>query len=556
MNLFNNPVVGNKFFARERELNFLHRKVEDLKNGYRHNVAVLGKGLIGKSSLLLHFLSGLDTADVVPVYLDLSTLSFAGFVDQFIGMLLHYNYKDIENETSADLQSLINLASSDLPGTCKKIKIIYSHMKTANKERAVFQELLDLPPCFSKESGKFCLIVFDNFSKLTDYKLGEPFSILGEKIMLQKMSLYILSDRPYINLRNILSQQLSLLFGKFQMFDLEPFSPHESLAFIDSRVKDVKLSAELKDFLVYFSGGEPFYLDILTESISIKAGEKKLLVVTQKDLSRFIYECIYARFASVNQYFSRIVEKFSGNGYLKEPIKILNAVIRKNKIAAIIEDSKCSKAGIHKLLEKFIMQNMVIKNGPLYAIEDEVFKMWLRLKEIEAIPQLKLDQRAHTEKFVNEIRQLIETFEKEQQRSIDNKILNLIAAFDNEKVTVGKAAHILPVFKHIHTEYTTSQDALLSGHGTKLWIFSIFKKMAEEDDILNFIDYYKKLKHRVARKVLIILNGITPEAKLLAMKEHIWIWSSDRLNSLLNLYRKARIGTQRNAPFLKAKGEV
>ena len=72
-------------------------------------------------------------------------------------------------------------------------------------------------------------------------------------------------------------------------------------------------------------------------------------------------------------------------------------------------------------------------------------------------------------------------------------------------------------------------------------MFSIFKQVADENDVLDFINYCKGRKHKVARKVLIILNGITPEAKLLAMEERMWIWPSDKLNSLLNLYRKPRI---------------
>ena len=91
MNIFSNPATKDKFFAREKELSFLHKKIEDLKKGFRHNVAILGKRLRGKSSLLLHFLSTLDSPDILPIYVDLSMLSFTAFADQFIGMLLHNN---------------------------------------------------------------------------------------------------------------------------------------------------------------------------------------------------------------------------------------------------------------------------------------------------------------------------------------------------------------------------------------------------------------------------------------------------------------------------------
>lgn len=534
------PVDGKQFFGREKELDFLFKKLEDLKAGYRHNVAVLGKSLIGKSSLLLFFISTLDRTDLIPIYVDLAALPFASFIEQFIGMLLHYHYEGTMGEIKDDPALLLDAAALDLPKTHKKIKTIYSYVKTA-KEKLAFEELLDLPSCFSAESGKFCVIVFDNFSKLADYNLGDPFSVLGDKIMLQKMSLYILADYPHMGSRNIVSEKLSLLFGKFHAVDLAPFNLCESLAFIDSRLKDLRLLDDYKKFLAHISGGEPFYLDILAGLLVARINEKMPMTISREDLCHIIYDYIYARYSPINQYFSRIVERLSLPENPKDAIKILSAVVRKNKIADIIEDSRCTNEQTHKVLDKFTTEEMVIKNGPLYAIEDEIFKLWLRFKEIDAAPQPRLDNKAYTERFINEISRLLEAFEKEQQKLLDNKILNLITSFDNEKVTVGKATHILPSFKHIHTECASEKDVFISAHGTKLWMFSVYKKLASEDDILSFINYCKKQKHNLGRKVLILLNDITPEAKLLAMEEHMWIWPLDRLNSLLNLYKKPKI---------------
>ena len=138
MNIFSNPVTGDRFFAREKDLNLLNRKVEAFKKGYRQNLAILGKRQIGKSSLILHFLSTLEGTNIIPAYIDLSVLPFDGFVDQFVGMLLYYNYKDTGSGSRDDLQFLIDTASSDLPKTAKKIKAIYSSLKSG-KEKSAFE---------------------------------------------------------------------------------------------------------------------------------------------------------------------------------------------------------------------------------------------------------------------------------------------------------------------------------------------------------------------------------------------------------------------------------
>lgn len=99
----------------------------------------------------------------------------------------------------------------------------------------------------------------------------------------------------------------------------------------------------------------------------------------------------------------------------------------------------------------------------------------------------------------------------------------------------------MPAFKHIRSECIEPGGFILSAHGSKLWTFSVLKDTAGENDILNFVNYCKRQKHKVSKKILIIFKGITPEAKLLAMQEHIWIWPLDKLNRLLNIYGKPRI---------------
>jgi len=530
----------DKFFARKIELDILTKKVESLKNGYRHNLAILGRRQIGKTSLLLRFLSILDKREIVPMYLDLSTLSLRGFLDQFVGMMLYHHYKPFNDNTEDDLELLLHAASSDLPKTRKKIKSIYLNAEEG-KERSALQELFDLPTIFSGETGKFCIIILDNFRKLTEYSLKEPFSMLGEKIMMQKMSLYVLSDYLNADSKSILSEKLSLLFGKFQILELGSFDFNESISFIDLACRQPKLMVELKEFLAYFTDGNPFYLGALTEYITKKAADKRMLAISEKDFCAMLSSAIFDKFSPINLYFSRLLDKSAGNANFKNAVDVLNATIGKNKLTQIADASKCARKIVSKLLEKFIAQDIIIKNGPLYAIEDEIFKSWVRLKYAASGAQIKLGQKGYVDKYDIIIRSFIESFRKEREKGADNKILNLVAAFDNEKIAVNEKTHILPAFKHIRTEGVNSEDFLLTAHGSKLWVFSVFRRLADENSILGFINYCKSQGHRVSRKVLIVPGGITPEAKLMAMEERMWIWPIDKLNNLLNLYRKPKI---------------
>ena len=82
MRFYAEPVVGNSFFARKDILESLLKSASDIREGYRHNIAIVGKGLIGKSSLLLHFLNHISSYDkLLPLYVNLKEANLERFID-------------------------------------------------------------------------------------------------------------------------------------------------------------------------------------------------------------------------------------------------------------------------------------------------------------------------------------------------------------------------------------------------------------------------------------------------------------------------------------------
>lgn len=518
-------------FRRDKELSILNKKLENFKNGYRQNIAILGKRHSGKSSLIQHFLSNTDVHDTVPIYVDLANMDFKGFADQFIGMML-YNNKNYASDPDVNLEQLIAEASGSLPNTHKKIKSIYQHIKN-QKEKIAYNELMDLPITFSTETNKFCVIALDNFTRLLEYNLKTPFSVLGEKIMLQKMSMYILADRQTLFSRKVLSEELTLLFGKLYNINLKPLSVQESLEYIDMNCGAPKLFLQFKQFLAHITNGEPFYLNVFSESMTEIAGEN--------DFCKILSEAICGRFSQINMFFSGIVQKASPGDDFRITLKLLYAILHQNKINSIIENAKCTRKHAYKLLDRFIAQDVVIKNGPLYAIEDEIFKAWIRIMDKEISPRLRIKKDDSADFAFNHIKALLYDFRRELLNPPDDKIYKLLSTFDNEKITVNKRTHILPAFDRVESEHVNKDDFVLSARGAKYWAFSVFRQHVDEDNVLDFVSHYRNDSDKIDKKVLIHFTGISPEAKLLAMEEGMWIWPLDKLNGLLNLYRKPKI---------------
>ena len=87
--MFSEPVTGDKFFGRQDVLDLFKKRVQALKDGYRQNMALTGQSLVGKSSIILHFLYLVREEGFVPVYVEVVKEPFRLFANKFIATLLY-----------------------------------------------------------------------------------------------------------------------------------------------------------------------------------------------------------------------------------------------------------------------------------------------------------------------------------------------------------------------------------------------------------------------------------------------------------------------------------
>ena len=104
-------------FGRAEILNLLHKRVGDLKEGYRQNIALVGQKLIGKTSIIRYFLSNLNDNRVVCIYLESDHSEFKTFVKKFIGSFLNSVAHSESLSRSNDLDILIDSTQRFMPQT-------------------------------------------------------------------------------------------------------------------------------------------------------------------------------------------------------------------------------------------------------------------------------------------------------------------------------------------------------------------------------------------------------------------------------------------------------
>ena len=73
------------------------------------------------------------------------------------------------------------------------------------------------------------------------------------------------------------------------------------------------------------------------------------------------------------------------------------------------------------------------------------------------------------------------------------------------------------------------------------WIYQAVAREIDENSISEFTAFCKGLKCKTLRKVIIALDGIDTNAKMLAKEAKIWIWGLEDLNFLMDVFRKPRI---------------
>ncbi|MFH1877353.1 MAG: AAA family ATPase, partial [Candidatus Omnitrophota bacterium] len=265
--MFIEPVFGKKFFGREEVLAVLNKRLTALKGGYRQNLALAGPMLAGKSSILRHFLSGINDPDIIPLYIELGEDDFSVFCLRFMATLLFRYLKSTGEDPNSDFEELKRMCRGKIPETMRCVDSACKTLKQ-KKENAVYENLLNMTSIFKTETGKNCIVILDEFHNLSNFKLKKPFQTFGKFIMVQKNTMYIVSSSQESLLKEILAKKLSLLFGNFEIIQVNGFDIHTARSFITDKLRGLEISENIRNYFIQVSQGSPFYLELLSNVLS------------------------------------------------------------------------------------------------------------------------------------------------------------------------------------------------------------------------------------------------------------------------------------------------
>ncbi|HNX91511.1 MAG TPA: ATP-binding protein [Candidatus Omnitrophota bacterium] len=539
--MFIEPVFGKKFFGREEVLATLHKRVAAIRGGYRQNLALAGPMLSGKSSILRHFLKNIKEMDVIPLYVEMASEDFATFCTRFMGTLL-YHYQRFEGgKAEGDFDILKTACSLKLPRTINCMEEI-SSLLNKKKEDDAYEKMLDLTSIFRSESGKNCVVILDEFHNLANFNLKKPFQTFGRFIMVQKNTMYIVSSSQKTLLKDILSKKLSLLFGNFEVIEVNGFDNQTARAFIADKIGVGPIEVEIVDYLVQLTQGNPFYLETIIKRLSqiMNASVNKSDI--KECLLCALSELLYESEGILNQYFTNNVNFFLETKSRKGFLPVILSLAKGNcKVKAIKNDLNKSESEIIDKLHKLEFMDLVYRSGVFYKIEDKLFEFWL--KSVYA-PKMESVVDELDIKYL-EFKNTVEADFKEHRifsaKDISGVVSCLLSAFRSEKIRINMNERIMPCFGAVETVHINpGMDRIVAYLGDNVWIADIKKTdLADDQDVFS-LSSLKTFgdKYKVSRKILIPVNGMEHNAFLLAKEQGVWIWDIKQLNDILRLYGK------------------
>lgn len=529
-------MIKDKFFDRVNYLQVLEKRIGSLKEGYRQNIAFIGEENVGKTSIVFKFLDKFCDPRIITVFLEVRPESLEGFARRFIAVLLYNFLINSGIPLREELDYLIEKSSNYIPKTSLKISSILnalSHRKKIN----IFSDIFSLPESIHQETGKFTVIFLDEFHNLENIEVKDLYRQWSKLLILQKNTLYVIISSMPFKARSILSKQLSLLFGNFEVVNIEPFDILTSSRYLEQRLSAIRLEPGLKDFIINFTGGYPLYLELICDAL-FKAD-------ISADLAGILEGLLFNTSGILNQRFSNYIKRFLDLPASNDYISILYLIASgRNRIKDIAHILHKQRKELNLKISYLLELDAITRSGDFLKVSDRLFAYWMRFVHQEKMRSLTFDARNQKEKFRDSIEELIQEFLKQSRKPLANRVYELLQLFEDDLMQIERKKIRLNHFREIKPlafKHRFLKEGLLGRSSDALWIMAVKSDTLTEQDITEFAKECKRYHHKSQRKIIVTLKEVDANARLRALEEKIWTWDLNSLNQILDLFSKPRV---------------
>lgn len=531
------------YFVRKEIQSVLEKRMKAFLEGYHQNVALVGKEYLGKSHVLQKFVSEDHGEDILPIYIEFHQEPFEYFAQRFMGALLYGLLKVKSKPVSGDLSALINRSKRYIPKTLNRMRLI-KRLLAKGRRKECYGSLLTLTRILSEETGLKILLVLDEFDRLKDYGLGDPFKDLGTELMMQKDTLFIVSSSRFHEAEDILKRKLALLFGHFEALEVKTLSFEESKQFIRLFLEDIEIKDPLIKFLIQLTDGHPYYLHVILERLKTLALIKNQSV-TEHLMFQALTSELYFKNGALHRFFSEKIEKLTqGKMSYLYLTALLGVALGKRRVRELGRFLERPQSDTKKILNRLVDMEVLVRSGSFHTLNDPLFIFWL--KSIFAVQKrdLGMGSKLALDAFQVNLEKYYEEFLDEDKKDISKRIEELLKELTRDDVLElsGKRFRCHD-FGEVSAREASDGAAvsLLAKSPQVRWMCQIAEKPVGEEEVGEFIESLDRYKKPIKNRILVTLSGIGLNAKLLAQESRIHIWDLKNINFLLSLFGKSKV---------------
>ena len=493
------PVVGDDFFDREE---VLHELLETEKN-----YALVGFRKTGKTSILLNLKERLENPLVSYTYILFSETEHS-FLLKFLNNTLatYLRSRSIEMEYFEDsIESFNELARKAVAVNPKIANLILQIKDHIGKpvSNTLIAMAFDLPERLTRD--RF-VILLDEFQVLANFK-PRFLDIFRQKLQEQKKTRYIITGSMVGMMKEILEKENAPLFGHFNIIPVGNFDYETARGFV---LANMKINELHLNFLLSFTGGHPYYLAVILDRMLDTP-------VSRSSLLNSIREVLFEPRGQLYIYLKETLEEMFRKRNMSRYFQILKAMsLGNHRTKDICSFVSLPMSTIPSYIDVLIFTELILRKEDGYYIKDPVLDFWLRSCHRVQESSL-LDMKEKLDYFEEKIHELFSSIKSELGKARESQIREV---FSKKGFTVSSGFLEGEEFDLIASQ---NNEILLRECKTG----NITPKV-----VINFIRKIEKAerKHKVKKKILFSLFGITEKARDVCKKEGIEIWNLQRIN--------------------------
>ena len=537
------PISKEGFFGRREILDLLEKRFKAFLNGYRHNIGLIGLPHIGKSSILAYFLHSVVAQEAIPIFIRLQEGdSFSVFSQKWLGGILHGYQNFLQLQPAITFGGLVRQMRRRLPRLLKKMRRVKKLVQNRRYNES-YQELLNLSQMIHEESGHRILFVIDEFDRLVNLPLDNPFGKLGKEIMLQKNTMFVVSSSKPEAAQEIFKDKLALLFSNFETIKVHQLNFEEADQWVSERFVKTFSDPFLRKIFLYLTNGHPYYLDLLMRKLEILRRSEQMEEITLHLFILAITQELFDHQGALYQHFLRNVCSVSrSRSSLAAGDVLLALALGRKKVSAIVKYLDAKVVDVKKVLQRLLEDGFVEKRGSFFDIADLLFRFWLAEVYFRKRAALDSDYETSRSEFIIALESFLKAVTLEERKDLTLRIEELFKRFHNEVVRLETTKVRCPRFTEVHARPTNGRAfPVLATSQNSNWLCQVVRDRLEEDDVRLFLDDLNKSKNQIQKRLMIALQGMDLNAKLLARVAKVELWNLRDLNILMDLYGRPKV---------------